>query len=266
MGSIQGKLVLVTGASRGIGAATARLMAAKGARVILVARTLKDLEEQAAAIKESGGEAHVYSADLSQHEEVGALVAKVSAELGIPDILVNNAGLGRWLFVHETPPAEAEMMAKLPYLAAFWLTGGFLEGMLQRGSGRIINVNSPASVLPWGGATAYTSSRWAIRGFSESLKIDLRGSGLSVCHCVFGEVSSNYFIDNPGSHERLPKIAKVLPVSTPETVAKWLLLAATSRKKEMTKPFLLWVFRFFLGITPGLVKGLVRATSVKIKT
>ncbi|HEX2898576.1 MAG TPA: SDR family NAD(P)-dependent oxidoreductase, partial [Bacteroidia bacterium] len=215
----------MTGASRGIGAATAKALAAKGAHVLLLARSRIELEALVAEIAQNGGKADAYPVDLSDLRQIEACFAELMAKHARVDILVNNAGLGRWLFTEETPGDEAEMMLKLPFLAAFHMTRLVLPDMLKRKAGHIVNVNSPASVLVWGGAAAYASSRWALRGFSEALKVDLHGSGVGISNVVLGEVESNYWEANPGARERLPAIAKMIPRLTTEKAAHYILKA-----------------------------------------
>jgi uncharacterized protein len=260
---INGKLAVVTGASRGIGAATAQALAAAGAHVILLARSAAELEQVAIQIKSKGGKADWLEVDLSEFQKIEVVFAEILQKFGCPDILVNNAGLGRWLMTEETPGAEAETMAKLPYLAAFHATRLLLPGMLARKSGHIVNVNSPASVLVWGGAAAYASSRWALRGFSEALKVDLHKSGVGISHVVLGEVESNYWEANPGARQRLPSIAKMIPRMSTDDAARQILKAIRSERKELTSPFMLWFFRRMLWLTPGITKWLVRTTSYR---
>lgn len=260
---IRGKIAVVTGASRGIGAATARALAAAGAHVVLLARSGGELEALATDIQKAGGKADWLAADLGDLAATETVVADLLARHGVPDILVNNAGLGRWLFTEETPGEEAEQMTRLPYLAAFHMTRLLLPGMLARRSGHIVNVNSPASVLAWGGAAAYASARWALRGFSESLKVDLRGSGVGISHVVLGEVASNYWEANPGARERLPRIARLIPRLSTERAAGYILKAVRSERRELTAPAMLWIFRRMLWLMPGVVKWLVRITSHK---
>jgi short-subunit dehydrogenase len=157
------------------------------------------------------------------------------------------------------------MMLKLPFLAAFHMTRLVLPDMLKRKAGHIVNVNSPASVLVWGGAAAYASSRWALRGFSEALKVDLHGTGVGISNVVLGEVESNYWQANPGARERLPAIAKMIPRLTTEKAAFYILKAIRSERKELTAPFMLWLFRRMLWLTPGITKWVVRATSFRRK-
>jgi short-subunit dehydrogenase len=260
---IKGKLVVVTGASRGIGAATARLLAAGGAHVILLARSAPELDQLAAEIAAAGGKATGYAVDLGDLQQTEAVCAQIMAQHGCPDVVVNNAGLGRWLFLEETPGPEAEMMAKLPYLAALHVTRLVLPGMLKRGSGHVVMVNSPASVMVWGGAAVYASSRWALRGLAEALKVDLRGTGVGISHVVLGEVTSNYWEANPGAQARLPRIAKLIPRLSTEQAGRYILKAIRSERRELTAPFMLWLFRRMLWVMPGVVKGLVRATSFR---
>ena len=115
---IQNSLALITGASGGIGAATARELAAAGAKVILLARTQSKLDAVADEIRTGGGVAHVYPCDLGDADAVNATAERIKAEVGVPDILINNAGAGRWLAVEETDPAEAVSMMSTPYFAS----------------------------------------------------------------------------------------------------------------------------------------------------
>lgn len=251
---INQKLAVVTGASRGIGADTSILLAKEGAQVILIARSESALLHVSDQITKSGGVAHVYAADLSDAAATTKVAQSILQVHGVPDLLINNAGVGRWLFTEETPEGEEELMIALPYLAAFRLCRAFLPGMLARRSGMILNVNSPASIMPWSGATGYAASRWALRGLSEALRADLHGTGLQVCEVVLGETSSSYFEANPGSYERLPKLAKLLPVLTTRQAAGHIIKAVQQNRKIYTAPFMLAVNRFFLWLMPGVFK------------
>src|SRR5688572_16096351 len=148
----KGKTALVTGASSGIGAATAQELARAGARVILVARRAEQLRQVASSI---GGAASFYPTDLRDATAVTSLFDRVTSEIGTPDIIVNNVGAGRWKFVEETTPAEAVDMMAVPYFAAFNVTHAFLPGMLRRNTGHFVNVSSVGSRFVWPGATAY---------------------------------------------------------------------------------------------------------------
>ncbi|MEM7038138.1 MAG: SDR family oxidoreductase [Bacteroidota bacterium] len=258
---IEQRLAVITGASRGIGAATAHEMAARGATVILLARTQADLDAEVAKIAEKGGKAYAYALDMTDAAAIDKVAERIIADHGVPDILLNNAGVGRWLFAEETPLGEEEMMIRLPYLGAFQITRAFLPGMLKRGSGHIGIVNSPVCLMVWRGASAYASARWALRGFAQSLRIDLEGTGIGVSHFVLGRVDSAYFETNEGTSERVPKIDRMVPRLTTEQAGKIIVNAIRRNRREVTKPFMLRVFRFFNWITPGIVRYVVRKTS-----
>lgn len=259
---IKGKWALITGASRGIGAATAIALAKAGARVLLLARSAPDLASVVQIIQSRGGLAYAFPCDLSKAAETTAVANRIIATHGVPDILINNAGAGRWLFAEETPEGEEDMMIALPYLAAFRITRAFLPGMLSRRSGLIVNINSPVALMTWSGATGYAGSRWALRGFTEALRSDLGGTGVKVCQVVLGETESNYFEANAGARDRLPKIAKLLPILQPEDAARHVLRAIRGGYREYTGPFLLKLMRISLNLFPGIVKYLVRRTDI----
>ncbi|MEU5691065.1 SDR family NAD(P)-dependent oxidoreductase [Actinosynnema sp. NPDC020468] len=242
--------VLITGASQGIGLATARLFAARGAHVVLVART-------ASKVDLPGATAH--DVDLADPTAIADLVAAVPT----PDVLVNNAGVGRWLFLEDTPVEELATMAALPYLAALHVTRGFLPGMLARGSGHVVTVNSPVSRIPIPGAAGYTSSRYALRGLAAALRLDLRGTGVGASEVVPGKVSSNYFANNPGAEERIPLVARLIPTVSPERVAEEIVRAVARRRAEVVFPWQLKAFEVAGRLFPGVTRYLTWRTGAR---
>ncbi len=257
---VRGKLALVTGASGGIGAAISRELACAGAELVLLARTRSKLDTVAAQIAEAGGKAHVYPCDLTDSAAVATVAARIREDVGVPDILVNNAGAGRWLSVEETDSEEAVSMMQTPYFAAFFMTRAFATDMCRRGSGRILNVNSPMAYLVIPGATGYAACRCALRGFNDSLRAELHGTGVGVTHLVLGEVTSDYFDNNPGSHERIPTISKMFPILSPEQSAAYALRAIEHDTDDMIRPVLLKLVILFSRWMPGAVQWLTRTT------
>ena len=256
---IQGRLALVTGASSGIGEATAKVIARKGGRVVLVARSASDLEKVARQIIETGGKAEFIACDLSQPAAVAELAAKVVGEIGVPDILVNNAGAGRWLKIEETAAAELEQMMALPYFAAFNLTRELLPHMRKRGSGHIVNVTSVAARLVWPGAAGYAAARAAMVAFSKALETETRGSGINVTLAMFGKVASSFWQHNPGSEDRLPKVNAYLPTLTTQEAAE-ALVRALERNRAMIVLPKLFRFLFFLNaVTPKTTGRVLRS-------
>lgn len=256
-------MAVVTGASSGIGEATARALAAAGWRVVLVGRRRGELERVAGAIGDGPGGAVVADLDAADGAAVVAMAERVTREQGVPDLIVHCAGAGRWRSVEETTPAEAVEMMNAPYFAAFNVTHAFMAGMLARRRGQLAFVDSAASIVPWPGATGYTATRWALRGLHEALLQDLRGTGVRSLRVVFGEVSSPYFAHNPGSHERIPRIARTIPVTSPERCAQVILRGVGARRKLVVHPFMLRLYRWLHLVAPGPVRWLVGITGWK---
>ena len=253
------KLVLVTGASSGIGEATAKLYAAHGARVLLLARNAERLEGAVAAIKRDGGEARTFPIDLADASAVAELAARVERDFGTPDILINNAGAGRWLPFLDTTAEEALAMIEVPYLAAFNLTRALLPGMLARRSGAIACITSPASYLAWPNASAYTAARRALAGFAEVLRSELAGTGVTVTLVVLGLVESAYWRHNPGSRQHLPPVnPKLAPPMSPEAAAEAIVAGVEARKQTVVKPAILRALFLLNALAPSLVARQLR--------
>ena len=253
-------VAVVTGASSGIGAATAELLAQNGWSTVLVARGRDALEEVAGRISSAGGLAAVEALDAGNGEAVLEMAARVREQHGIPAAIVNSAGAGQWRFIEETPPADAEQMMRAPYHAAYNLSHAFMPDLLARRRGVIVHVGSPASRLPWPGCTAYSAARWALRGLHEALVQDLRGTGVSSCHVIFGEVASAYFSNNPGSHEHIPTMARLIRILQPEECARVIARVIARPRRQVVHPLMLRLFYWNAALTPGLVRWLVAAT------
>jgi short-subunit dehydrogenase len=257
---VGGCLALVTGASSGIGAATTRALAREGARVVLVAREPEQLEKVAEEVRQSGAEAHAVAADLGLHEEVAAAAERVLGDIGVPDVVVNNAGAGRFLFIDETDPEEAVRMMAVPYFAAFFVTRAFIEPMLARGSGTILMVNSPVSIVPWPGAIGYAAARYALRGFTQALRQDLRDTSLHVTSVTPAKVSSAYWEHNPGAAERTPRVEKLAGTMTPEQVADAIVKALRRDAGDVYPPLRWGLIEPFARAVPGPVAWLLAKT------
>lgn len=247
--SLDGKTVVISGASSGIGRATAEAVSDAGGKAVLLARSKSDLESAVSAIRERGGEATAFPVDLSDSSAVGAVADSIIETVGVPDVVVNNAGVGKWRAVDETTVEEAERCIEVPYLAAFYLTKALIDDMLSQDSGRIVNVTSASAYIPQPGATAYNASRWAMRGFTKSLRADLRETGIGVTLVAPGKVDTPYFENNPGSKDRVPKLAESFRTLTPEEVATAIVGGVESGRRNVIVPLelrvALWVYRLF---------------------
>jgi len=186
--SFSGRTVLVSGASRGIGEATARRFAALGAQVGLVASNAERLALAAAGVD---GKHHVVAADLSDPAECSRAVAEVTAALGPIDVLVSCAGVFSRDFIEDVKPADVEQSYRLYVGAAIWLTQGVLAGMRERGYGRIVLVSSELGLIGAPSYTSYCTSKWAMVGLGEVLAHELAGSGVSATVVCPGDVRTD---------------------------------------------------------------------------
>lgn len=185
MAEWDGRTVLVTGASRGIGMATAEHFASLGARVGLVARSAPALEELAARL---GPKAHAVAADLSDPAESARVVREVEQALGPIDVLISNAGVLHRDWVEDVSVADFEATYRLGVGAAIWLTQQVLPGMRERGFGRIVLVSSELGLIGGPTYTSYCTTKFALVGLAEVLHHELRGSGIRACAVCPGDV------------------------------------------------------------------------------
>ena len=173
---LQGKSALVTGASRGIGAAVALALAAGGARVALLARTRAALDEVA---RRAGNDSFPVECDLSSAAATGSAVETVRATLGgAPDILVNNAGLFTIRGVEDTTVAEFDSIVATNLRAPFVLIHAFLADMRARRSGHIVTIGSVSDRTIYAGNAAYSATKFGTRAMHEVLREEIRGSGV----------------------------------------------------------------------------------------
>ncbi len=185
------KVALVTGASRGIGAATAVALAKAGADVAIAARTAEALEQTAEDVRAQGRETLAIPVDVSQRPAVEELVWHTLKELGTIDILINNAGVlqpvgDTW----ELDPESWEYNVQVNLNGAFFATRAALPRMIEQGSGRIINVSTGAARRPIPGWSAYSAAKAGLDHFTRVLAVELGGTGVTVNAAAPGVVDT----------------------------------------------------------------------------
>ena len=180
MESLKGKIALVTGAGKGIGKAIALALAAEGAHVGLIARTEKDLVITSKEIKATGVKAVFATADVSNRGEVEKAVEKIKGELGDIDILINNAGTGTFGKFLELEPEVWEQQIKINVFGVYYTTRAVLPSMIERSSGDIVNISSTAGKTGAATTSAYSASKFAVFGLSESLMQEVRKHNIRV--------------------------------------------------------------------------------------
>lgn len=252
---LTGVRVLVTGASAGIGAATARLLAGHGAEVTLVARRESELRLVCDGIVAAGGSARARICDVTDAGQVDALVAQVLADGGV-DVLVNNAGRSIRRTVLESADRfhDYERTMAINYFAAVRLTLGLAPAMVAAGRGHIINVATwgvPAGVMPR--FSAYHGSKAAISAFTRSLGAELRGSGVDASAVSFPLIRTEMIAPTAAYVDQ--------PALSPEQAAGWVLRAMRTREVEI-HPRNVDVLRVVNRVSPRLMDAVVRRAGI----
>ncbi|HUI87591.1 MAG TPA: SDR family oxidoreductase [Anaerolineales bacterium] len=180
--SFNDRLALITGGSSGIGLALAQLLVQEGARVWLVARRKDVLEAAQKTLLSLSADhrAEIFAADVTDAKQVQAAVDHVVGAAGVPDLLVNVAGASHPGYVQETALGTYHDMMNLNYFGIVNMVQAVLPGMLKRGSGYIVNFSSVAGFMAPFGYSAYVPSKYAVRGFSDSLRLELKPLGIRV--------------------------------------------------------------------------------------
>lgn len=229
--STAGKRVLITGASSGVGAALARQLAAAGAVVGLVARRRERLEAVLADCRRRSPDSQMWVADLADTAAIERLALQAWDDLGGIDVLVNNAAIPKRRDVTQLDPAAVEAVMRVNFFAPVRLILAVLPRMQERGEGVIVNVSSVGGRLGIIHETAYCASKFALCGWSESMAVDLYGSGVSVKLIEPGPVDTEIW-DQPDNDDPLYTGPKV----PPDEVAQGIVAALGSDRFEHYLP------------------------------
>lgn len=227
--AVSGKTVLVTGASFGLGEATAHLLARNGARVLVVARTAARLDEVVAAIQADGGQAFAYPADLSDFDAIPVMVEKILAEHGGVDIVVNNAGksMRRSLDLQYDRFHDFTRMTNINYLGPVRLMLALLPHMRERESGQIINVSTIGVRIPpgprWG---VYQSTKGAFDTWLRSISPEIKPDGVDVSSIYMTLIYTRMSAPTPSMRK--------LPGMTAEDAAGLVARAIVKREVDIT--------------------------------
>jgi len=248
---IDGAVAIVTGASRGIGRATALALHGKGATVGLVARSRDELEELA---QQLGSRTGFAMADVAERDQVEAAIAHLVDTLGPIDILVNNAGIGAYASMLEEVPDRFERLMRVNYLGTVYATLAVLDSMVHRHKGHIVNVASVAGKLGAPFEAAYSASKFAVVGMSESLAAEAHPFGVAVSLVNPGPVHTDFTKARGVPFKRsVPR-----PVS-PERIASLVVRAIEDDRFEQTIPRWLRGGSIARAIAPNLYRrGLFR--------
>lgn len=234
MESLKGKNALITGAGKGIGRAVAIALAKEGANVALMARTEEQLNEVAAEAKSHGVNVAVVVADVADMNAVNAAVEKAKSELGPIDILINNAGTAKFGKFLELEPAEWERNIQVNLMGVYYATRAVLPDMIERQTGDIINISSTAGLRGAAVTSAYSASKFAVMGLTESLMQEVRKHNIRVSALTPSTVVTDLANDNNligGDPER---------VMHPEDLAEFMIAQLKLNRRIFIKEAGMW--------------------------
>jgi clavulanate-9-aldehyde reducatase len=233
-GALEGRVAAITGASSGIGEATALALAREGAAVALGARRRERLEDVAGRIEADGGRALAIEADISGEEQARSFIETAHRELGGLSILLNNAGLMLLGPIEGADTSEWRRMVEINVLGLLWCTHAALPLMREGGGGDIINISSTAGRRADAGAAVYNLTKWGVTGFSEALRQEALHAGIRVTCIEPGYVETELQgHNNPAVRKVTDRMREQIgDVLAAEDVAE-LILFAVSRPPRM---------------------------------
>lgn len=257
MNKLKGKAVVVTGASSGIGRSTVLDFASHQVKAIILVSRNKDRMSEIP--KEIGDkcESMIFSCDVSDNSEVLKMAKDVLSVYDHIDILVNNAGIGVLGKVMDQSVEEIEHVTKTNYLGMIYCTKAFLNSMLRKKSGHIVNVASLAASFGIPGLAAYCGSKFAMLGFSESLKHELHGTGVKVTVVSPIGVKTNFF-QHPSFANKFKNKERLY--LDPHSVSKAIMRASTSNRLEIVVPFYVRSGIWLKNTIPFIVNPVVGAS------
>lgn len=195
MNSIQGKVILVTGAGQGLGAEIVKTLATDGATVIATDVKADKLELVTKEIRNSGGKASSYLMDVSDEKSVEEVLQKVIQEHGRLDVLVNNAGIDFTKSIDELTIEEWDKVIKVNLRGPFVMSKLAFPYLEKSGQGHIVNIVSTAAKRAWGEASAYHASKWGFLGFSHALHVEARKKGVKVTAVIAGGMKTPFILE-----------------------------------------------------------------------
>jgi short-subunit dehydrogenase len=245
----RGRVVIVTGASSGIGRQVALDFAGRGARLVLAARREAALAAVARECEACGGSVEAAAGDVADRGFVEGLVARALDRFGRLDVVVNNAGIPQHTQIYHLTAEEVEYVTRVNFLAPALLTLAALPAMLRQGEGWVVNVSSAAGKIPPPREAVYAASKFALGGFTEGLWLDLEGSGIHAALINVGPIDTEIWqkTDEPTAYR-----GRKLP---PSAVSAAVFRAIERRRHEVWVPGWLRCAWWLRVVAPGLFRA-----------
>lgn len=252
---IKGKIVVITGASSGIGRAAAIEFARRGAHVVLAARRLAQLEEVAAECRRFGVNATAIETDVTKREDCVSLIARA----GNVDVLVNNAGFGTFDAIETANPDDLAAMMNTNYLGTVHCTQAVLPQMLARRSGAIVMVASIAGLMGYVRMGGYCATKFALVGFTEALRDEVLSRGVQVALVCPGTTDTEFFVK--AERHKLPGAERLTMSLSPDRVARAICDAAQDGRYRRIVPRFAAMFIRLKEFFPRFAHALFRRVS-----
>ena len=256
---LRGKTVVVTGASSGIGRATAIEMARRGANVVIGARRVQQLEETAVACRAHGVTALAVPTDVTKPEDCCRLIEAA----GRVDVLVNNAGFAMFDRIVDAKLDELHELMNTNYFGAVHCTQAVLPQMLERGDGTIVNVSSITGIMGFARMGGYCATKFALIGFTEALRNEVLARGVRVALVCPGTTDTEFFVK--AERGMMPAASRLMLAVKPERVARAICNAAEDGRYRRILPLLAMTYMRLKELFPRLAHLLMRRVSALLE-
>ena len=252
------KVVVITGASAGIGAALARECSRQGAIVVLAARRRERLDALCAELTAQGGRAVALSTDVADEKQAARLVEEAVQRFGRIDVLVNNAGYGIFGRAEDISPEEFRRIFAVNLFGVHYACRAAIPVMRRQGSGHIINVSSVSGGVPLPFNSAYCGTKFALNAYSDALGMELRGDNIRVSVVAPGPVATE-FLDAAVQKLRLrPGLQRHLLMQSPEKIARVIVGCIRRPRRRVYPSLLFWLYVRLYELFPWLMESLLR--------
>ncbi|MCU0598187.1 MAG: SDR family NAD(P)-dependent oxidoreductase [Desulfobacterales bacterium] len=254
--ALQGKKAIVTGGAMGIGLATCRRLIKEGCEVTIWDLSEKDLDAAAKELKEAGGIVFPYRCDVADKNRVHELAVQARKDMGRVDILINNAGYVRHGMFWEQPVENAVKQMDVNVNALFYAIHEFLPEMMQRNSGHIVNVSSGVAVTSAPGLAAYTTSKWAVWGLTDVLRLEMMTVGKN--GVKFTSVHPGNILTGMFEGFSLNFLGRLIapPVKNHDIIAKGIVEKGLKKQRHLVViPWQIYIGMMLRGLIPDFILG-----------
>jgi uncharacterized protein len=259
-GKLQQKTVVITGASSGIGRAAALEFARRGANLVLAARRGELLEIVAKECRAIGVDCKTVVTDVTQRADCEHLIDAA----GSVDVLINNAGFAMFDAIESARPDDLASMMQTNYFGTVWCTQAVLPQMLARGNGTIVNVASIAGIMGYARMGGYCATKFAMIGFSETLRDEVASRGVRVAMVCPGTVETEFFVK--AERGKMPGASRLILAIKPAKVARAIADAAEDGRYRRILPLGAAMYMRFKELFPRLAHLLMRRVSAVVET